>query len=134
MAFQLTALNGEQPDVFTTKEILDILGDPVNDEIVLRGKPYRLSTFEAVGGEDGTPLLPIFRVHEFDIAGSSNPTEFPFRETSKIDGILCTLNGLVLLQGVDKDFHIDHGVFYWHGNTDLSSTDSLVIRFLDFDI
>ena len=50
MAFTLKkVINGESKD-FTLQNILEILGDPTNDEINFDGEAYRISSFEDGGG------------------------------------------------------------------------------------
>ncbi len=51
MAFTLTHIRtGEQRD-FTIREILQLLGDPVNNEILIRGESYRINNVQGdIGG------------------------------------------------------------------------------------
>ena len=51
MAFTLTHIRtGEQRD-FTIREILQLLGDPINNEIFIRGESYRINNVQGdIGG------------------------------------------------------------------------------------
>lgn len=132
MAFRLLPLLSENADTFTNQDILELLGDPINDEITLKGKVYRLSSFVGFNDDGGTQPPIIFRTVEYIIA-PGNTNQFAFGFTVSPDKILCSVNGILYRYGLDKDFHISHNVLYWHGGVDLALNDQLIIRYLDFD-
>jgi hypothetical protein len=131
MAFRLVhIITGETAD-FSTQDVLDILGDPINDEIVIKGEVYRLSTFEDAGGDGSLPQV-VFRTTEF-IVPDSETVDFQFINDASPDSVLLTLNGKVCIYGEDKDFHIAHNVILWHGGL-LHTNDIIVARYLDYNI
>ncbi len=57
MAFTLTHIRtGEQKD-FSVRDILQLLGDPINNEIFIRGESYRINNVQGdIGGGGGGTL------------------------------------------------------------------------------
>ncbi len=45
MGFTLRHLRTGETKAFSTKEVLEMLGDPVNDEIVVHNEVYRISSY-----------------------------------------------------------------------------------------
>ena len=59
MGFTLRHLRTGETKAFSTKEVLEMLGDPVNDEIIVHNEVYRISSF--VGTDNGDVTLPTIK-------------------------------------------------------------------------
>ena len=133
MGFRLTPLLSDNAEQFTTKQILELLGDTVNDEININGKVYRISSFAAVDSTDGILPAIIFHTVEYIITPQDN-NQFGFDVNIDPNSILCTVNGVIYRYGVQKDFHIANKKLIWHGGVDLKVNDQLIIRYPDYNI
>lgn len=131
MSFSLKLLQTEETEVFSTKEILELLGDPINDEIQIKGKAFRLSSFEGLGAEDFALSNLTFNEEEQLVPAVHN-NQFILEKPYRPDAIMVFVNGVYYRHGVNKAFHIHNNLLMWHGPIDLSENDVIVIRFLDY--
>lgn len=130
MSFRLTPLHSEESQEFTLLELLELLGDTVNDEILIKGKPYRLSSFEDLGGGGNSPISAVFQTYEFIVnAGDNNTYNLGDHPPLGIATFL-TVNGIAYRFGNNKDYHISQNDLLWHGPVDLALGDILVLRAL----
>lgn len=120
-------LTGETRD-FSTKQLLEILGDKVNDEIQLYGEVYRISSFIATDGGDFTP--PVLEWNSLTIPTADGVTSFAFSATDETTGLFLTVNGVLYEYGPTKDFHIAGGNILWHGTFALDSKDVMIVKWL----
>ena len=131
MAFTLIHLLSGEDREFSTKDLLELLGDTVNDEIVIKGQVYRPSTLVELPGTCGSSSPMIFRTLLYEVENDET-TEFIFQYQLNLLSILLTHNRKLCDYGENLDFHIDHGMLIWHG-TPLLNGDRIMIRYLDFD-
>jgi hypothetical protein len=129
MGFKLKHIrSGEEKD-FSTKEILELLGDKINDEIVLGKGVFRISSFVATDGSDFTP--PTFEwMNQAFVVATKGTTTFPFVATSETKGLFFSVNGTLYQYGTSRDFHVALGSLIWHGAFDLEPTDSVIVKWL----
>lgn len=130
MAFTLIHLLSGEDREFNTKDLLELLGDTVNDEIIIKGQVYRPSTLvELAGSGGGSPM--IFRSFYYEIENDET-SELVFDYQLNNDAILLTHNKQLCDYDENADFHIANGLLLWHG-TPLLTNDRIVIRVLDYD-
>ena len=133
MSFLLTPLQSEDSETFSTKEILELLGDPINDEILIKGKPYRLSSFIGLGAEDIDLNNFVLNEEEIVVPAIHN-NQFTIINPFRPDKSLVFINGINYRHGVNKDFHVMNKNLIWHGQIDLAENDTIVIRYLDYNV
>ena len=132
MAFTLTHIGtGEQRD-FSVREILQLLGDPINNEIFIHGESYRINNVQGdIGGGTGSGTwradwqkIPVS-------VGVSGQTEFAISvNTSDPEGLFLAVNGAIYDYGISSAFDIDSGTLHWHGGFNLEPTDHVYIKYL----
>jgi hypothetical protein len=132
MAFTLTHIRtGEHRD-FTIREILQILGDPINNEIFIRGESYRINNVQGdIGGGGGNgnwradwQKIPM-------AVEQSGQTEFSIDiNTADPEGLFLAVNGAIYDYGINSAFDIDSGTLNWHGGFNLEPTDHVYIKYL----
>ena len=55
MAFTLTQVRTGEQKNFSVREILELLGDPINNEIIIHGESYRINNVQGdLGGGGGS--------------------------------------------------------------------------------
>jgi hypothetical protein len=128
MGFTLKHLRTAEVKNFSTKEILEILGDKINDEILVNGEVYRISSFVATDGGDFTP--PTFEWQSATLTAANGATTFPFGATAETTGLFLTINGILYEYGQNKDFHVANGNLIWHGTFSLDSKDVMIVKWL----
>ena len=129
MAFKIKTVRTGQEKVFSVKEILEFLGEKVNDEILIQGKTYRISSFEEItsdnGGSSSTWQSQSYTVNK------DAQTQFPFADSfTSTDSLFLTVNHVLYSYGNDKDFHIEDHLLHWHGAFDLEQADQVEIKYL----
>jgi hypothetical protein len=128
MAFTLTHIRtGEQRD-FTIREILQLLGDPVNNEILIRGESFRINDVQGdIGGGNWRAdwqKIPM-------AIEQSGQTEFSIDlNTNDPEGLFLAVNGAIYDYGINSAFDIDSGTLNWHGGFNLEPTDHVYIKYL----
>lgn len=134
MAFTLFKIrNGEQKN-FTVREILELLGDPINNEIFIHGESYRISDVQgdlsSGGGTDSSTWkadwqkIPI----TVDVSGQ---TQFSISvNTNDPEGLFLAVNGAIYDYGINSAFDIDSSTLNWHGGFNLEPTDHVYIKYL----
>lgn len=126
MAFILTKLRENTQDVFTTRDLLELLGDRINDEIEFKGERYRISSIEESNSGGSGILLwqktPI-------VVTQSGQTTFNIQYTgSHPEGLLLVVNGALYDYGDDSAFHIENQELVWHGGFTLEAQDHIYIK------
>ena len=129
MGFTLKHLRTGEIRTFSTKEVLEMLGDPVNDEIVVHNEVYRISSF--VGNDSGEVVLPTMKWMQtrFTYSGKLGNT-FPFPVSIDVKALFFSITGVLYEYGSDKDFHTDGTNLYWHGSFTLEATDVILVKYL----
>lgn len=133
MAFTLTKIRtGEQKD-FSVREILELLGDPINNEIIIHGESYRINNVQgdlSSGGSDTSTWRADWQKIPITV-GSSGQTQFLVNvNTIDPEGLFLAVNGAIYDYGVNSAFDISSGTLNWHGGFNLEPTDHVYIKFL----
>ena len=127
MAFTLTHIRTGEPQTFTVQVLLEKLGDPINDEIIIKGEAYRIAGVQesATGTVSGNWQRETLEVTE------SDQTEFEVDiNTTDPEGLFLVVNGALFDYGLNGAFHITGTTLYWHGRFNLSPSDQVYIKFL----
>ena len=127
MAFTLTHIRTGEQQTFTVQVLLEKLGDPINDEIIIKGEAYRIAGVQesATGTVSGNWQRETIEVTE------SDQTEFDVDiNTSDPEGLFLVVNGALFDYGLNGAFHIADTTLYWHGRFNLSPSDQVYIKFL----
>jgi hypothetical protein len=133
MAFTLTKVRTGEQQNFTVREILELLGDPINNEIVIRGESYRINNVQgdlSSGGSDTSTWRADWQKIPITV-GSSGQTQFSVNvNTNDPEGLFLAVNGAIYDYGVNSAFDISSGILNWHGGFNLEPTDHVYIKFL----
>ena len=127
MAFTLTHIRTGEEQTFTIQVLLEKLGDPINDEIIIKGEAYRIAGVQesATGTVSGNWQRETIEVTE------SDQTEFDVDiNTSDPEGLFLVVNGALFDYGQNGAFHIADTTLYWHGRFNLSPSDQVYIKYL----
>ena len=127
MAFTLTHIRTGEDQLFTIQVLLEKLGDPINDEIIINGEAYRIAGVQesTTGAVSGNWQREVIEVIE------SDQTEFEVDiNTSDPEGLFLVVNGALFDYGQNGAFHIAGTTLYWHGRFNLSPTDQVYIKYL----
>ena len=129
MAFTLRQVRSGLVQTFSAKEILELIGDRINDEIVIRGDVFRISScvdFSLTGGFGG----PIDWVTlELTMTMNGESVFYNPELITDTDSVFLTVNSVLYQYGVNRDFHIEGDRLFWHGGFDLEMTDRVVFRY-----
>jgi|TARA_B110001452_G_scaffold251162_1_gene239969 hypothetical protein len=123
MTFQIKTLRGELKTL-GIQSILKLLGDSINDEIVLEGTAFRISSANWISSANAsvdwvmTPL-PI-TVSSQEVFALPKVIEDP-------ESAFLTINNVDYLFGVH--YHFDGLNLIWHGAFSLEPTDELYIKY-----
>ena len=129
MGFTLKHLRTGEIRTFSTKEVLEMLGDPVNDEIIVHNEVYRISSF--VGTDSGEVTLPTMKWIQTRFSYSAKiGSTFPFAVTIDGKALFFSINGVLYEYGADKDFHTDGTSLFWHGSFTLEASDVILVKYL----
>ena len=128
MAFTLTHIRTGDQINFTIREILQMLGDPINNEILIRGESFRINDVQGdIGGGNWRAdwqKIPM-------AVEQSGQTEFSIDlNANDPEGLFLALNGAIYDYGINGAFDIDSGTLNWHGGLNLEPTDHVYIKYL----
>lgn len=136
MAFKLTQIRtGEQKD-FTIREILELLGDPINNEIFIHGESYRISNVQGDlsggggGGTDSGSWRADWQKLPITVAISGQSQFSVNLNTNDPEGLFLAVNGAIYDYGINSAFDIASGTLNWHGGFNLEPTDHVYIKYL----
>jgi hypothetical protein len=124
MAFILQNIRSGQETEFSIKDILNLLGDPVNDEIKIGKKKYRISTCQELSsgaGEDRQWVKTTLNV----TANGQTQFNVPI-DQNNIDGIFMVVNNLVY--DYNTSFTVNATTVFWNGEFPLETTDTVYIK------
>jgi hypothetical protein len=134
MAFTLTKVRTGEQQNFTVREILELLGDPINNEIVIHGESYRLNNVQGDISSGVSSDSSIWKADWQKIplpVDSSGQTQFSVNvNTNDPEGLFLAVNGAIYDYGVNSAFDISSGILNWHGGFNLEPTDHVYIKFL----
>ncbi len=128
MTFILQNIRSGQPKEFSIKDLLSILGDPVNDEIRIGKQRFRISTCVELCGAEGEAKqwlkIPL-------TVNANGQTQFTIQlDTSNLDGIFMVVNNLVYDH--NTSFTVSTTTLTWTGDFPLEQTDTVYIKQLRF--
>ena len=129
MAFSLRKVLDGERKTFSDKLIWEILGDKINDEIIIDEEAYRISSFINIGGESSGQTY-VWETIDILIS-QNNQTEFSL--TQDIDdptNVFLVINHVLYKYGLQQNFHIANQSLYWHGGFQLEPTDQMYLKFL----
>ncbi len=138
MTFTLKkVIDGESRD-FTLQNILEILGDPTNDEIDFEGEAFRISSFGSSvvsggggGAGSGSSSGTIFTWQDYLLTVTVvGQTEIEL-ETEIPEGanLLLTVNGVYYESHPQLSYHIIGSTLFWHGSFELEPSDTVRLRY-----
>jgi hypothetical protein len=129
MAFTLTHIRTGEQINFTIRDILQMLGDPINNEIVIQGESYRINNVQGDIGGGGTWRADWQKIPMS--VDQSGQTEFSIDiNTADPEGLFLAVNGAIYDYGINSAFDIDSGTLNWHGGFNLEPTDHVYIKYL----
>ena len=130
MAFTLTHIRTGEDQLFTIQVLLEKLGDPINDEIIINGEAYRIASVQEDSSTGGGTVSSNWVRESIEVT-QSDQTEFEVDiNTSDPEGLFLVVNGALFDYGQNGAFHIAGTTLYWHGRFNLSPTDQVYIKFL----
>lgn len=130
MGFSLKEIRSGAPELFDIQVLLELLGDPINDEIELGENRYRITSFQEIGSESsvGTPHTPhswvSFAIGIPNVGASIFSLEGRLIDVSNL---FLSLNNVLYKYG--QDFSIESGNLHWQGQFELEPSDSLLLRY-----
>jgi hypothetical protein len=134
MAFTLTQVRTGEQKNFSVREILELLGDPINNEIIIHGESYRINNVQGDLGSGSWTDSSTWRADWQKIPisiGSSGQNQFSVSiNTSDPEGLFLVVNGAIYDYGINSAFDINSGTLNWHGGFNLEPTDNVYIKFL----
>jgi len=130
MAFTLTHIRTGEDQLFTIQVLLEKLGDPVNDEIIINGEAYRIASVQEDSSTGGGTVSSNWVRQSIEVT-QSDQTEFEVDiNTSDPEGLFLVVNGALFDYGQNGAFHIEGTTLFWHGRFNLSPTDQVYIKYL----
>jgi hypothetical protein len=130
MAFTLTHIRTGEDQLFTIQVLLEKLGDPINDEIIINGEAYRIASVQE-DSSTGVGTVSSNWVRQSIEVTQSDQTEFEVDiNTSDPEGLFLVVNGALFDYGQNGAFHIEGTTLFWHGRFNLSPTDQVYIKYL----
>jgi hypothetical protein len=132
MAFTLKEVRSGQLHTFSTKEILELIGDRINDEIIIRDEVFRISSCMdlSLGNPGSGPSANIDWITlELNMASNGETVFYNPELITDTDSVFLTVNSVLYQYGVDRDFHIEGDRLFWHGGFNLEMTDRVVLRY-----
>lgn len=130
MAFTLTHIRTGEDQLFTIQVLLEKLGDPINDEIIINGEAYRIASVQEDSSTGGGTVSGNWVRESIEVT-QSDQTEFEVDiNTSDPEGLFLVVNGALFDYGQNGAFHIEGTTLFWHGRFNLSPTDQVYIKYL----
>jgi len=130
MAFTLTHIRTGEDQLFTIQVLLEKLGDPINDEIIINGEAYRIASVQEDSSTGGGTVSSNWVRESIEVT-QSDQTEFEVDiNTSDPEGLFLVVNGALFDYGQSGAFHIEGTTLFWHGRFNLSPTDQVYIKYL----
>jgi len=130
MAFTLTHIRTGEDQLFTIQVLLEKLGDPINDEIIINGEAYRIASVQEDSSTGGGTVSGNWVRESIEVT-QSDQIEFEVDiNTSDPEGLFLVVNGALFDYGQNGAFHIEGTTLFWHGRFNLSPTDQVYIKYL----
>ncbi len=126
MAFILQNIRSGQETEFSIKDLLTLLGDPVNDEIKIGKKKFRISSCQELSNGVGAGEDRQWVKTTLDVTANGQSQFNVTIEQNNTDGIFMVVNNLVY--DYNTSFYVDSSKVYWIGDFPLETTDSIYIK------
>lgn len=127
MPFILKKVRSGENKTFTAREILGLIGDKINDEIIIEGEVFRISSCQEISGGGLFIMDWISRI--LDIRFDGDTVFFMPDTIEDKESVFLTVNNVLYTHGVLADYHIEADRIYWHGSFALETTDKMVVRY-----
>jgi hypothetical protein len=126
MPFILENIRNGQETEFSIRDLLLLIGDPINDEIKIGKKKFRISSCQELSS--GSPSADDRQWIKTILPVSANgQTQFNVSiDQNNTDGIFMVVNNLVY--DYNHSFYIVASKVYWTGDFALETTDSVYIK------
>lgn len=129
--FSLKHIQSGTLESFDIQVLLELLGDPINDEIQLGEHRYRISSYQSLSSEvpSGSPCAENCNSSSLVIAIPFVGASVFSLEGRQIDisSLMLTVNNVLYKYAVD--YTIASGNLLWNGQFDLEPSDSLWLRY-----
>lgn len=125
MAFTLKHIRTGKSELFTLQVLLEMLGDSINDEIVIKGEAFQITSVKESGFASSDWQKQVLNV----TSNGQNQFEIELN-TSDPEGLFLVVNGALFDYGQNGAFHIDGTTLYWHGQFGLEITDMVYLKYL----
>jgi len=129
MAFSLKRVIDGQQKVFLLQKILEVLGDPTNDEILLDGQAYRISSFMALNGGSGSGINSLWLEQKLNVEQNNQQLFDIGNPIDELNSALLFINGVFYPHGMEESFHINNTQLHWHGDFSLDTNDKIILKF-----
>ena len=130
MPFILQNIRNGQETEFSISDILLLLGDPINDEIKIGKKKFRISTCQELTSGGGSGEFQQW-VKTNLVVTANGQTQFnALVDQSNREGLFMVVNNLVY--DYNTSFHVDSSKVYWTGDFALETTDTIYIKQLKY--
>lgn len=125
MPFILQNIRNGQETQFSITDLLKLIGDPINDEIKIGKKKYRISSCQEISsGGSADEKQWVKSVIEVNVNGQA---QFDISlDDDNTEGIFMVVNNMVYDH--DTAFYIDKSKLYWTGEFSLETTDEVYIK------
>ncbi len=134
MLFKLTNIRNRIQKTFSTKDLLSLMGDRVNDEIRFGKEKYRISSLQELGTDSEPSGSLIWRPEWIKInllVTTSGQVDFPFEPNiTDPEGLFLVVNGAMFDHGSHSAFHVQDSLLHWHGRFNLETTDVVYVKYL----
>ena len=125
----VVAVTGASGSIYA-QVLLEKLGDPINDEIIINGEAYRIASVQEDSSTGGGTVSSNWVRQSIEVT-QSDQTEFEVDiNTSDPEGLFLVVNGALFDYGQNGAFHIEGTTLFWHGRFNLSPTDQVYIKYL----
>lgn len=131
MAFSLLEKRSGITRNFSTRDLLDLIGDRINDEIILKEEVYRISSCQelSIPSEPGLPSGVDWVTHELIVEENGQRIFGQNEPIADTDAIFLTVNSVLYQYGTNRDFHLHEQQIHWHGGFELEPSDRVVLRY-----
>jgi hypothetical protein len=130
MIFKLKNIQTGLFQNFRIKQILELLGDTIDDQLRIKDQVFEISSCIETDGT-GTGISSFQWVKNNLTVSVAGQTEFAFpHEIIDTEGLFLTINGILCEYGQNADFYIANGKLIWNGVYQLEQVDKINIKYL----
>lgn len=130
MAFKLQNIRSGQETEFSITDILLLLGDPINDEIRIGKKKFRISSCQEISSGNGTNEFQQWVKTDLIVTTNGQAQFNASVDQNNKEGLFMVVNNLVY--DYNTSFYVDSTKVYWTGDFSLETTDTIYIKQLKY--